>query len=108
MHAKFQPVASHGDPFRDILGPIGPIGPHRAQWALWYQVLGTKCQVLGTKYLVPSTKYLVPSTWYLVPSTWNQATAYRLTACRKLLLTALPLAVKLFKSLPQGAKELKA
>ena len=60
VHAKFQPVASHGDPFRDILGPmgaIGPIGPHRAQWALWYQVLGTKCQVLGTKYQVLGAKH---------------------------------------------------
>ena len=53
MHAKFQPVASHGDPFRDILGPMGPLVP-----STWYQV--------------PSTWYQVLSTWYLVPSTWYQ------------------------------------
>ena len=66
VHAKFQPVASHGDPFRANLVP-STLG----------QVLGTKYlvpstwyQVLGTKYLVPSgTKYLVLSTWYQVLGT---------------------------------------
>ena len=38
VHAKFQPVASHGDPFRANLEP-------------------------STLYLVLGTKYLVPSTW---------------------------------------------
>ena len=68
VHAKFQPVASHGDPFRANL-----------VLSTLYQVLGIKYwvpstwyQVLGVKYLVPSTWYQVIGTKYLVPSNWYQ------------------------------------
>ena len=55
VHTKFEPVASHGDPFRANLVPS----------------TSTLYQVLGTKYLVPSTWYHVLGTkYFLVPSTW--------------------------------------
>ena len=59
VHAKFEPVASHGDPFRANLVP------------------STLYQVLGTKYVVPSTWYQVLGTKYLVPSTSTWSTKYK-------------------------------
>ena len=56
VHAKFQPVASHGDPFRANLVA-----------STWYQALGTRNLVPSTWYQALGTKYVVPSRWCQIP-----------------------------------------